>query len=56
MDINSLLAKEQISLLLARFEGVPVNRDEHLAAAAAHGNGLRATSFPHRWPCVGVLA
>lgn len=48
MDINSLLAQEQISLLRARFAPAIEVRDRYLTAAAGLANGLRLTTYPHR--------
>ena len=48
MDINSLLAKEQISLLRARFAPVAEARDRYLLIAAEHAKSLRLTFYPHR--------
>jgi hypothetical protein len=48
LDINSLLAKEQISLLRARFAPVAEARDRYLLIAAEHAKSLRLTFYPHR--------
>jgi hypothetical protein len=42
------LAKEQISLLRARFAPVTEARDRHLLIAAEQAKGLRLTLYPHR--------
>lgn len=48
IDINSLLAKEQVSLLLARFAPGADARKRHLATAADQARSLRLTTYPHR--------
>ena len=48
LDINSLLAKEQISLLRARFEPAAGARDEYLKIAAEQATSLRLTHYPYR--------
>ncbi|WP_157032840.1 hypothetical protein [Sphingomonas changbaiensis] len=55
MDINSLLAREQVSLLHARFAPAADVRDRHLALAADHGRSLRLTLYPHRRLAFGML-
>ena len=56
VDINSLLAKEQVSLLRARFAPAADARHRHLVIAADHGRSLRLTAYPHRPPAFGLLA
>jgi hypothetical protein len=48
LDINSLLAKEQVSLLRARFAPAREARDRHLTTAAGLATSLRLTTYPHR--------
>ena len=48
LDINSLLAKEQTSLLRARFAPVAEARDRYLMIAAEQAKRLRLTVYPHR--------
>ena len=48
LDINSLLAKEQVSLLRARFAPAREARDRHLTIAAGLATSLRLTTYPHR--------
>lgn len=48
MDINSLLAREQRALLLARFASCGRHQDLHLADAAMSADRLRASTYPHR--------
>lgn len=48
MDINSLLAEEQISLLRARFAPAAEARDRYLLIAAEQAKSLRLSSYPHR--------
>lgn len=48
LDINSLLAKEQVSLLRARFAPASEARDSHLMTAAGLARSLRLTTYPHR--------
>jgi len=55
LDINSLLAREQVSLLHARFAPAADVRDRHLALAADHGRSLRLTLYPHRRLAFGML-
>lgn len=48
VDINLLLAKEQISLLRARFAPAKEMRDRYLTAAAGLATSLGLTTYPHR--------
>jgi hypothetical protein len=48
LDINALLAKEQISLLRARFAPATDIRDRYLRVAVEHAASLRLTRYPHR--------
>jgi hypothetical protein len=48
LDINLLLAKEQISLLRARFSPAAEARDRELIIAAGLAKSLGLTTYPHR--------
>lgn len=48
MDINYLLAREQISLLRATHADTPEARHAHAGLARGYGERLAATLFPHR--------
>lgn len=55
MDINFLLAKEQVSLLRARFAPEADAQRRHFAAAADVATTLRLTAYPHRQLALGML-
>ncbi|GAO40977.1 hypothetical protein SCH01S_53_00490 [Sphingomonas changbaiensis NBRC 104936] len=48
LDINSLLASEQRSLLRARFSRATGARDREVAIAAGLAKSLRLTTYPHK--------
>ena len=50
MDINYLLAREQVSLINARRATGAEARQAHNALARAYGARLINTSYPHRRP------
>jgi hypothetical protein len=56
LDINFLLANEQVSLLRARFARAADDRHRHLLIAADHARSLRRTTYPHRSLASGLLA
>lgn len=48
MDINYLLAREQISLMKAKSAGSAAARRAHAGLAVGYGKKLAASAFPHR--------
>lgn len=48
MDINYLLAREQISIMRANAAGSPEARLAHAGLARGYGARLAETLFPHR--------
>ena len=50
MDINYLLAREQVSLINARRATGSEARHAHNALARAYGARLAAGTYPHRKP------
>ena len=48
MDINSLLAGEQVSLLRAQFATQGAAKQRFLDLASGYSERIRASVFPHR--------
>lgn len=56
MDINQLLASEQVSLLRAQFATLASVRDRYLAVAADLTESLGLSLYPHRPLAQALLA
>jgi hypothetical protein len=56
LDLNFLLAREQLSLLRARFASAGEARDRHFATAAEHASDVRQTRYPHRRLGLALIA
>jgi hypothetical protein len=56
MDINYLLAREQVSLMLARFAPNAATRRTHEGLAQGFGARLAESVFPHRRTGAGAVA
>lgn len=56
MDINYLLAREQISLAKARSATGMEARRAHAGLAVGYGLRLAATAYPHRTGGAGVAS
>jgi hypothetical protein len=55
MGINSLLAREQVALIRARFTTSNTTRAKYRSTALDRGRELQSSLYPHRVLCFEML-